>query len=169
MSARDIVIAMVKEHKPDVYVEVGCWKGELTDQIQPLVKEAWAIDPHKQDLNEFDQYRCRMGAQQPVPQDELDAISDDLTRRFGDKFLRMTSLEASRRFADNSVDFVFIDAIHDYEHVKEDIVAWYPKVKKGGIIAGDDYKTRFPDLCEGVDEVLPDRQLTDIVWWHEVH
>jgi len=36
-------------------------------------------------------------------------------------------------------DFVFIDADHTYESVKKDILAWYPKVKKGGIIAGHNY------------------------------
>lgn len=52
---------------------------------------------------------------------------------------RMGSVEAAQLYQDGSLDFVFIDANHEYEAVKADIQAWYPKVKKGGHIAGHDY------------------------------
>ena len=39
---------------------------------------------------------------------------------------------------DNSLDFVFIDAGHEYEDVLEDIECWLPKVKIGGHIMGHD-------------------------------
>jgi predicted O-methyltransferase YrrM len=53
--------------------------------------------------------------------------------------IRTTSVEASKLYSDESLDFVFIDASHDFESVKEDIQHWLPKVKKGGILAGHDY------------------------------
>ena len=52
---------------------------------------------------------------------------------------RKLSWEAAELFDDESVDYVMIDAGHDYESVKKDINAWWPKVKKGGIIGGDDF------------------------------
>ena len=50
-----------------------------------------------------------------------------------------TSIEGAKKFKDASVDFVYIDANHAYKYVKEDIVAWLPKIKKGGVIAGHDW------------------------------
>lgn len=52
---------------------------------------------------------------------------------------RMDSLAASQQFDDRSLDFVYIDADHSYEGCKRDILAWAPKVKSGGILAGHDY------------------------------
>lgn len=49
------------------------------------------------------------------------------------------SMNAVKRFKDESLDFVFIDASHAYEHVKEDIHEWSKKVRSGGIVAGHDY------------------------------
>lgn len=52
---------------------------------------------------------------------------------------RTTSEEATTRVEDRSLDFVYIDARHDYESVREDIELWLPKVRPGGVIAGHDY------------------------------
>lgn len=53
--------------------------------------------------------------------------------------MRMTSLAAVERFADGSLDFVMLDGDHSFEAVRADIDAWLPKIRKGGVIAGDDY------------------------------
>lgn len=63
--------------------------------------------------------------------------------------IKKTSVEAAKFIADGSLDFVYIDAAHDYENVKADINAWAPKVRKGGIVSGDDYYV-FPHGNDGV-------------------
>lgn len=65
---------------------------------------------------------------------------------------QMISVEAAKLFQDKYFDFVFIDASHEYELLKEDIQAWAPKVKTGGIIAGDDYHTTWPDVMKAVND-----------------
>lgn len=67
--------------------------------------------------------------------------------------IRKTSLEAVNSYDNRSLDFVFIDASHKYNDIKADILAWYPKVKKGGYLCGHDYKG-FPDVKLAVDEIL---------------
>ena len=52
------------------------------------------------------------------------------------------SVEASKDFADESIDFVYIDANHSYASVESDILAWFPKVRVGGIIGGHDFDSR---------------------------
>lgn len=67
--------------------------------------------------------------------------------------IRMTSIESSKLYKDNSLDFVFIDASHEYEDVKADILSWLPKVKIGGILAGHDYNT-FEGVNRSVNEIF---------------
>jgi len=52
--------------------------------------------------------------------------------------VRANSVEASRLYKPNSLDFIFIDASHDEESVKEDLAFWMPRMKDNGVIAGDD-------------------------------
>jgi predicted O-methyltransferase YrrM len=82
---------------------------------------------------------------------ELDCIKDDtmyemflknIHDNLADLFvrpIRSSSVGASSRFKDNSLDIVFIDGDHSYEACLEDLTVWYPKVKQGGLIIGHDY------------------------------
>ena len=64
------------------------------------------------------------------------------------------SVEAAKEIKDGSLDFVYIDADHHYESVMNDIKAWFPKVRKGGILSGHDY-CRYQDHF-GVIEAVND-------------
>ena len=69
------------------------------------------------------------------------------------------SVAASRIFADASVDWVHLDARHDYASVKADIQAWLPKVRPGGWLSGDDYDVdKWPEVVRAVGELLPAAQ-----------
>lgn len=72
-------------------------------------------------------------------------------------FHRQFSMDAVKTFKDESLDFVYIDANHDFQNTTNDIAEWSKKVKKGGIIAGHDftrnkkkdYKCHVKDVVHG--------------------
>jgi predicted O-methyltransferase YrrM len=77
--------------------------------------------------------------------------------RFGSRseIWRETSRKAASRVKDGSLDFAYIDARHDYDSVLDDLEAWFPKVKAGGIIAGHDYVNgSFPSGEFGVKRAV---------------
>jgi methyltransferase family protein len=104
------------------------WKGEELVSIDPWL----SADP--------EEYVDRSN----VEQDEFDRYYEQTRERlarFGSRstIWRTTSVEAAARVPDHSFDFVYIDARHDYESVKEDLEAWCAKVRPGGVLAGHDY------------------------------
>jgi hypothetical protein len=79
-----------------------------------------------------------------VSQEEFDSYYErtrELLAAHGSRstIWRMTSVEAAAKVPAHSLDFVYIDARHDYESVLEDLNAWADRVRPGGILAGHDY------------------------------
>lgn len=133
------------------FVEIGCWKGRsacfLGVEILNSGKEI--------SLDCVDTWE---GSEEHIGYEVL--REDGLYKEFIHNIepikhiinpIRMTSLEAAKLYEDESLDFVFLDASHKYKDVKEDMEAWYPKVKQGGIFAGHDYPT-WPEVVKAVDE-----------------
>lgn len=54
------------------------------------------------------------------------------------KILRMASKEASE-LVPNNLDFVYVDGNHAYDFKMLDMELWYPKIRSGGVLCGDDY------------------------------
>lgn len=67
---------------------------------------------------------------------------------------RQFSLEAVKTVPDGSLDFVYLDAAHDFQSCTNDIAEWGKKVRPGGIIAGHDYsRYRWPNTIHVVQAV----------------
>lgn len=76
-------------------------------------------------------------------------------KKYNAQIVRKYSVDAVKDIEDESLDFVFIDASHTYENVKQDIELWTPKVRKGGIVSGHDYyvtSTGNSGVIKAVDE-----------------
>lgn len=58
------------------------------------------------------------------------------------------SMDAVKDFEDSSLDFVYIDANHQPQFVRDDINEWSKKVRKGGIVSGHDYQDRIKELVD---------------------
>jgi len=77
---------------------------------------------------------------------------------FGEKITLIISdsISAARLFGDASLEWVHLDARHDYASVKADVEAWLPKVKAGGWLSGDDYdEEKWPEVVKAVSDLLP--------------
>ncbi len=74
------------------------------------------------------------------------------------------SVDMSKYYKDNSLDFVFIDADHTYTGVKDDVLNWYPKVKNDGIIAGHDYIKDYNGVIEAVNDFFGKENVIPRKW-----
>lgn len=147
------------------FVEVGAWKGASTAAMAVEI-----INSGKQ--IKFDVVDTWLGDGTDAHTTDLAVIENRLYEEFLKNMesvidyinpIRMNSIEAANLYADNSLDFVSIDAAHDYDNVKADILAWLPKVKPGGMLAGDDYP--YPGVTKATNELLTGFEHSTAAWW----
>lgn len=66
-------------------------------------------------------------------------VACERLEKYNALIIRSKSMDALKLVADESLDFVYIDANHGYDYVMQDLIEWTKKVRKGGMIIGDDY------------------------------
>jgi glycosyltransferase involved in cell wall biosynthesis len=147
------------------FVEVGSWKGmssaymavEIANSTKDI--EFYCVDTWEGSV-EHEQYGIDTSNLYDIFLDNMSPL-----RKYY-KGIRARSLQAVKQFEDNSLDFVFIDASHEYEDVKDDIIAWLPKIKNGGIISGHDYLNQdFPGVERAVHEIFGNAISTQETCW----
>ena len=153
---------------PAHFVEIGSYKGRSSSYLAvEIVNSGKSIT--------FDCVDTWQGSEEHQ-QGQSYEDSDVVNKQLYDVFIsnmkpvegyynakRMTSVEAAETYSDNSLDFVFIDAAHDYDSVKQDIISWLPKVKIGGIISGHDYP--YLPVRQAVNELLTKVGFIGACWW----
>ena len=55
------------------------------------------------------------------------------------EIIKASSMGVVNNFSDGILDFVYIDANHNFKYALEDINKWSKKVRAGGIVSGHDY------------------------------
>lgn len=137
-------------------IEIGVQSGYFSEQIfskWKKCKKFYMVDAWEQQNSEiyFDAAN--------FPNDIQNNIYNECKSRFqkfeSDKYemIKKYSVDASKVFEDNYFDFIYIDANHSYESTLEDIISWYPKLKKNGIISGHDYFDE-PNIKFGVKSAV---------------
>lgn len=134
-ATRDDLAALAHELDLKVGVEVGVAAGQYSYTLakaNPQMK-LYGVDPYIG----YDGYRDY------TRKSTFDGLMENAHKLLDPfpnyEFIRKPSVEASKDFGDGSLDFVYIDANHAEPYVSQDINAWAPKVRKGGIVAGHDY------------------------------
>jgi len=126
-------------------VEIGSFVGESTRVFAMNFEKVISIDPW--DNTDGKRFKTNMS--------EVEAQFDLMRKDFPNiKKMKMTGDSAVQFFEDESIDMIYIDALHTYEAVRQDLLNWAPKVKKGGIISGHNYQESFPGVMKAVNEFL---------------
>ena len=133
----DLIKEIGTEFPKGFGVEVGTFKGEFSKQIL----ENWSgtlymVDVWRSLGDEYIDSSNHGNFDIEIFGESIKNIKGHEDRGV---MVRASSEIASNMFLDNSLDFVYIDANHAYDFVKEDIQLWYPKVKSGGWVMGHDY------------------------------
>jgi hypothetical protein len=151
------------------FVEVGAWMGKSIAYMT-------TVAPHDALLCAVDTFKG--SPEEDVHKAIIDEHGGDLRKVYDGNLAALgianrvstfqnTSLEAAAKFAPGTVDAVFIDAAHTFDSVKEDILAWLPKVKPGGILAGHDYGKQFTGVKLAVDAVLGTVEVMGSCWFYQ--
>ena len=64
-------------------------------------------------------------------------------------------------------DLIYVDASHEYEAVKNDITRYTTLLGPEGCIFGDDYCTNWPGVQRAVDECVPEKKVSGVVWYYK--
>lgn len=141
--------------KPDIYrglydldckvgIEIGVRLGNNLANLAKNKKfkegmlyglDSWREDPNKPEINDASYSQKQLDNQYALCVNKFQNLPFV-------KIIRSLSVEGTNHFPDEHFDFIYIDAAHDYDSVKEDLNAWWSKLKEGGVFSGHDY---FPD------------------------
>lgn len=153
----DFLAGLMLELGLKSFVEVGCKEGRTTGHILKAIPEAHviAIDPWIANPVPANGDATR----EDYAQWDFDKIEREFWGNVGEHTARcqqwrMTSIEAAARAAERTFDLVFIDALHDYESVRDDIAAWTPLVRPGGVLAGHDFNHQWPGVERAIAEAF---------------
>lgn len=150
------ILRWLKELDFQTGAEIGVAEGEYSKLIcetNPQMK-----------IYGIDAWKPYKGYPDYTRRSTLDILFEEAQRRLSAyihkgryKIAKEFSMAAVKKFDDESLDFVFIDANHEEPFVYEDLTEWAKKVRVGGIVAGHDYvdiKSRIDKPVYGVRDAL---------------
>lgn len=140
-------------------VEVGSWKGRSTRALGAggaciIAIDTWTGVPGDDETNS----RFYSDGEQ--------AYAEFLSNVAG---LNVTPARTTSKYGpgylSGQFDLIFIDADHRYEAVRNDILAYRPFVRPGGLLCGHDYHNDCRGVVQAVDELFPDVTIgPDTIW-----
>jgi len=148
-NSRDELGAFFREMGFKVGAEIGVEAGVFSEILckgNPDMK-----------LYGIDAWTTYTGYREHVTESKLRDLHDQTRERmrgynFEDR--KSFSNQVVKHFEDESLDFVYIDAAHDFVNVTHDISEWSKKVRKGGVVAGHDYRRTKGGAVNHVKDVV---------------
>ena len=140
--SRDNFGEMCEERGFTVAAELGVQSGRFSDSYlytAPSTKKYILVDTWAKRDNYSDSANVDDNKQESLFQHTMKRLHPYKARGTDLEVHRMYTNKAAANVPNNSIDFIYVDAQHDYCGGKEDLEMWWPKLKVGGIMAGDDY------------------------------
>ncbi len=160
---------LIRKSRAKVAIEVGSWLGASTRDIAKLLPGngvVYAVDTWKGSVEHQPGEPYTHPAIHYLFQQFLsNVIHEGLQGKIIP--VRAASIEAAERLAQLNIkaDFIYMDAAHDYNSVYQDLRAWYPFLREGGIFCGDDYT--WPGVAQAVQQFAQENNLhitADYLW-----
>lgn len=146
--------AFMRKYKCDYICELGVCKGKnFYEMIKHRPKLAVAVDSWVED-GTISRNDGRYS--QKELDDQYQSFKSNVQDKPFVKIYKEYTFDAVKHFEDDYFDLVYIDADHTYEGCLRDIEDWFPKVKKGGFLLGDDYRVSDYRVKFGVIEAVND-------------
>jgi predicted O-methyltransferase YrrM len=146
-----------------ICVEVGTWAGlSALRMAEAGASRVYCIDHWLGNANDDLSYAAQFYGQRHAFQ----TFCSNMGHFLFDTVIPLvgTSKQWASVWPSSFVDFVYIDAEHDYEDVWQDISMWKPHIRPGGIIAGHDYNV-FPGVNKAVHEHFTSVNVENFIWW----
>jgi len=134
---------LLSELKVKSAAELGVKQGQFAEQTLRLCKTCKKyilVDLWKQQKNYKDVANVPDSQHAAFKSQALGRLQQFKSRGVNVQPLQMSTLEAAKHVPDGSLDFIYVDARHDYCGVQEDLIAWWPKLNPAGsVMAGHDF------------------------------
>jgi predicted O-methyltransferase YrrM len=143
------VLALLEQHRPMVTVELGTWKGGSAIAMARVVRQ-WGGIVHCVDTWTGDVTGGPVsGHPGMILHAAHNAVACGVSASL--RFIPSLTVEAAHAWH-GPIDFLYVDADHTDASVTADLHAWWPHLRVGGLIAGDDYRSSlYPGLTDAWD------------------
>lgn len=167
-----VLYKLIKENNYKKCLEIGTAQGWTAHSILLNTNDVtWTtIDPYKS-YEEYSDGKNNIKILDSLKNQAYKSLSP-----FSDRWFNVEKFsDEAVHDIDDDYDLIFIDGNHSYDYVKKDIELFYPKLKKGGTLAGHDYKrpnNEHEGVTQAVNEFIDESQLTlfqgdNFVWFTE--
>ncbi len=146
-TSRDDITTLIKPGS--MVAELGVAEGKFSEKLlrKSKLSHLYSIDMYEGDRG-HDEAQYQHAAALLAPYSGRSTI---IKKRFD---------EAAKDFPDEYFDLIYIDGYaHTGQEEGRTLYDWFPKVKKGGIISGDDYSEKWPKVIEQVDRFIAANKL----------
>ena len=143
---------LANQYKWTIGAELGIWRGrtflhllEHCPNLTLIGVDLWEPQPDNQGPETWENW----------PHEQYEKDVRNRARKYGKRaiIIKNWTDKAAEQVEDNSLDFVFVDADHSTEAVRNDFITWIPKVKDSGFLIGHDIN--WPTVKCVADELVP--------------